>query len=132
MEMVVEVKELVEGGCKWALVEFGQILMLAIFVMAVFLNSGAPPTPGFHRFLGLVPSAEETVLSHGGQRTGLLDSPRDSVIAWEPSAKWGCADYFGVCRELAGALPEPEIFCQLSAEPGTVPVAREERFNTAE
>ena len=123
----VEVAEAV----RWegALMGFGSILMMAILAMTVFFSSAVRvPAPGYGQLPGLLPRAEETVLRHSEQWTGLSHPLGDTVIPWELPGKWSYVDFLGACGagELVENLFDPVNFCELSAEPEVAPEESEE------
>lgn len=118
-EEVVEVvgEAMVKGkpgrltGPAASLCHFLLLLHLAMACFSAVQNSGAP-APEFVR---------------------LRYPPRNMVMAWEFSGRWGCADYFGVCGELVEeAFRDPGAICKVPARPKATPVVRDENFNTVE
>ena len=113
-----ELAEVLKERLWEVLAGLAHIFMLSVLGMAVFGNIHAPAS-GYHQFMGLVPSAEETALRHGQQGSSLYSRISNPALAWETPGRWWYADRVGVCRAWgqAGHPLNPKTFCWLSEEP---------------
>ena len=86
-EKVGELGEVLEGRLGWVVEGLFHIVWWTLLGSAVFGNLLAPAS-GYHQFMGLVPSAEETALRHGRPEVALSPHLGDSVLAWETLGVW--------------------------------------------